>query len=670
MIAAVVAACTPPPPQPTVEEVSIVGGNRTMEVGDTVPLDVTVVVTGGASQDVTWSSSDETIVSVDSDGTITGEAVGSAEITATSVADPGISDTITVTVTEDDPEPSVTSVTIDGGDRTVALWETASLSVTVVVTGGASQDVTWSSSNATAVNVTFDGSITALSADSSAEITATSIVDPDISDTITITVEALPEPDLANIVVDAAVPPGGNGSALFPFDTVTDGIEAVDPGGTVQVLAGLYTESLFIDKSMALLGAGADVVTIRSDGNAPGSDSSVAIASVNGLTLSGFRLEVEAPGPITAALGMTTAVGSTNVLIEDVEIRHTNSTANTRGVNIFNSSNVTVRNVSIEATSFPEHSGAGVWIAGASSGIELDSVTTSNHEAFAGVVLRPLAGGIADVTITNESSFDEINKMTLILDLGSVSGLDAPQFVAAVGTTSSAYGGGTRFFYKTDLDQAILDSLFNFNVMGDDGERAWVHVTVQPLDAVDQSIRQNSFVIGTAEGSPYGFVGTVRSHFLQAAIDVADPGATLTIQEGTFAGADEPFATGVVRDGATVIDVTGVSVVGQGSASVISASEGPVFTINADNVSISNVEITSPEDVTGILMGTGDLLTVLQSNLLTDVAIDNTSSASVTATNNYWGAADGPSGDGPGSGSELIDPTDGVVFVPFAAAPF
>jgi len=80
----------------------------------------------------------------------------------------------------------------------------------------------------------------------------------------------------------------------------------------------------------------------------------------------------------------------------------------------------------------------------------------------------------------------------------------------------------------------------------------------------------------------------------------------------------------------------------------------------------------APTGVDGIVIGSGDLLDVSASNLLTDVAIDNTADLTVTAENNWWGAVDGPSGAGPGSGGEIIDPVGGgdVSFLPFEITPF
>lgn len=564
--------------------------------------------------------------------------------------------------------PDVTSVTIDGGDRTIGLGLTAQLNATVVATGGASDDVSWSTSDAAVVSVDANGVVRG-EAVGSAEVTATSTEDGAESDTIVVTVIGNTAVNPDEIFVNASAPAGGNGSASLPFQTIGEGIAAVNAGGDVLVAAGDYSGGIHINKSVNVLGAGVGLVTVTIDEDAPApfAESAIDIENVNGLTLSGFRLEVVAPGPTIAAIGMRYASGSTNVTIEDVEIVHTNDSQNTRGIDIRNSTAITIINTDIVATS-ADHSGAGVSVTGNSTNITLNGVTTTGHESFAGVALVPgaLSATISDVNISN-STFNEVNKMTVGSSLGgTVTDIDAPMFVAAIGTTAPVYAGGLRFFYKTSITRAILDALFNFNELNtNDGDRpTWLSATVQTLDPVDQSIRLNNFVVGSALDTEYGF-GVTRSMFIQGAVDAALPGATIQVFEGIFAGADESSFGGVVANGDVVVDVANVTIQGQGAASIVSAATGPVFTIDADNVTIDGLQIEGA--LSGILLGTGDLLTVAGSNLLSDVAIDNTAAAAVTAQGNYWGAADGPSGAGAGSGTLLIDPSGGVVYIPFEA---
>lgn len=107
-IVALVACRTEPVvKEPAVMEVSIEGGDRVLAVDETAQLEASVEAVGGATSDLRWSSSDAPVVSVDDAGVVTAGAVGSATITATSVFDATVSDSVVVTVVEPDaPAPS------------------------------------------------------------------------------------------------------------------------------------------------------------------------------------------------------------------------------------------------------------------------------------------------------------------------------------------------------------------------------------------------------------------------------------------------------------------------------------------------------------------------------------------------------------------------------------
>lgn len=70
-----------------------------MKVGDTKKVTATVAPENATKKSVTYSSSDEAIATVGTDGTITAVAVGSADITGTS-GDGGFTDKCAVTVAE------------------------------------------------------------------------------------------------------------------------------------------------------------------------------------------------------------------------------------------------------------------------------------------------------------------------------------------------------------------------------------------------------------------------------------------------------------------------------------------------------------------------------------------------------------------------------------------
>ena len=90
-------ACTPGPPASTVTSVTIDDGDRTIVLGDTPTLTATVEATGAATT-VTWTSSNESVATIDADGDVTTFTDGTTDITATSTADPTKNDTIALTV--------------------------------------------------------------------------------------------------------------------------------------------------------------------------------------------------------------------------------------------------------------------------------------------------------------------------------------------------------------------------------------------------------------------------------------------------------------------------------------------------------------------------------------------------------------------------------------------
>lgn len=91
----VLAACQQ---APTVLHVSISPADPSLVLGDSLPLTATVAVAGDASTAVLWSSSATDIVRVSPAGLVTGEQVGQATVTATSVFDATKSASVVVSV--------------------------------------------------------------------------------------------------------------------------------------------------------------------------------------------------------------------------------------------------------------------------------------------------------------------------------------------------------------------------------------------------------------------------------------------------------------------------------------------------------------------------------------------------------------------------------------------
>jgi len=130
-------------------------GSTTIKATQTVTLRAQVV--GTNEKDVTWSSSDDSIATVNNKGVVTGVAAGQAKIRATLNVDPNSYAEITITVEKADvPE----SVMIEGLTSNVGwVGESVQLSVSIMPDGAASS-VVWSTSDNNIATITDNGLLT------------------------------------------------------------------------------------------------------------------------------------------------------------------------------------------------------------------------------------------------------------------------------------------------------------------------------------------------------------------------------------------------------------------------------------------------------------------------------------------------------------------------------
>jgi uncharacterized protein YjdB len=158
-------------------------GSTEIKVSKTVQLRTSVI--GTTQKDVTWSTLNADIATVNEKGLVTGLKAGKATIKATLNLDNNCFSTIEITV---DEATKPTTLTIGGYTDGVA-WtgETAALTVTVAPEDAVAT-VKWSSDNTTVATVADDGTVSFL-AEGKATITALSAVDSTIFDSVDYTVK-------------------------------------------------------------------------------------------------------------------------------------------------------------------------------------------------------------------------------------------------------------------------------------------------------------------------------------------------------------------------------------------------------------------------------------------------------------------------------------------------
>jgi len=158
----------------------------TISVGRYVTVYAEISPVGALGNDVIFSTSDESIASVNRDGKLRALHVGDCELTATSKYDKSISTTIPVHVIV-----PVRDIEIIAEDKGVVLGETVQLTTEIIPTDATMQSIVWSSRNDSIATVSQDGLVTGISR-GDVYIKAVT-ADERASDTIRITVKQPPE---------------------------------------------------------------------------------------------------------------------------------------------------------------------------------------------------------------------------------------------------------------------------------------------------------------------------------------------------------------------------------------------------------------------------------------------------------------------------------------------
>ena len=126
--------------------------------GETVSL-TAAVTPSGANKNVTWSSSDNTVATVNSNGVVTGKKEGTARITV-KTAEGNKTTTCTVTVKATNPtEVGVTGVQLNKKSTTIIKGSKLTLEATITPSNATNKNVTWKSNNKKVATVDKNGKV-------------------------------------------------------------------------------------------------------------------------------------------------------------------------------------------------------------------------------------------------------------------------------------------------------------------------------------------------------------------------------------------------------------------------------------------------------------------------------------------------------------------------------
>jgi len=215
-------------------------------IGRTLTLDAAVEPAEATNKTVTWSTDDDQIVTVNSEGELTAVAPGTTTITTTTV-DGKFTATCTVSVVEE--VIPVTGVSLDPPAASLLVGRMLTLDAAIEPAEATNKTVTWSTDDDQIVTVNSTGELTAV-APGTATITATT-VDGKFTATCTVTVveEAISvtgvilDPPAATLLVgetmtlDAAVEPAEATNKTVTWSTDDDQVATINSTGELTAVA-------------------------------------------------------------------------------------------------------------------------------------------------------------------------------------------------------------------------------------------------------------------------------------------------------------------------------------------------------------------------------------------------------------------------------------------------
>ena len=234
--------------------------------GSTYKLTATVLPENTTdSKNVSWSSNNEAVATVDANGNVTAKRAGTAVITATS--ENGKTASCTITVNKKDTNITITEVRLNKSTETLTEGDTTTLTATVLPENTTdSKSVSWSSSNSEVAAVDANGTVTAKSA-GTAVITATSTNGKSAGCTVTVSRKEIP---ITEISLDKS-------SA-----TLTE-------GETTTLVATVLPENTTDSKNVSWSSSNSEVATVDANGTVTAKSAGTAVitaTSENGKTAS------------------------------------------------------------------------------------------------------------------------------------------------------------------------------------------------------------------------------------------------------------------------------------------------------------------------------------------------------------------------------------------------
>ena len=374
-----------------ITEVLIDKSSATLTEGDSTTLTATVLPENTTDRkDISWSSSNNDIATVDTTGHVEAKKAGTVIITATS----SNGKTAECTVTVEKKLIPITEVSLSESAVGIIEGNTHKLTATVLPENTTdSKSVSWSSNNEGVATVSKDGTITAKSA-GTAVITATSTNGKTAGCTVTVSKKEIP-------IVDVAL----NRTSA----TITE-------GDILNLTATVLPENTTESKNIGWSSSNNDIATVDSTGKVTAKQAGTVVitaTSSNGKTASCTITVEKKEIPITeVVLNKTSAAVDEGETIKLIATVYPENTTNGKSIK-WSSNNNTVVTVDLMGNVTAKKAGTAIITATSENGVSAScTITVNKRDTYTG--LRDVNGkltyfnnGNVDTTYTGLVDYED-----------------------------------------------------------------------------------------------------------------------------------------------------------------------------------------------------------------------------------------------------------------------
>jgi len=294
-----------------VSSINLSSSSLTLEVGGTSTLSATVLPSNATNKNVTWSSSNTAVATVNASGLVTAVSAGTATITAT--ANDGSGKVAICSVIVNVPIVLVSSINLSSSSLTLEVGGTSTLSATVLPENATDKTYTWSSSNTAVATVNASGLVTAVGA-GTATITATANDGSGKVATCSVTVNV-------PIVLVSSINLSSSSLSLNVNSTSTLSATVLPSNATNNTVTWSSSNTLVatVSSSGVVTGVGAGTATITATANDGSGITKSCSVTVTKVSVTGVSLSQTSATVYTGStLALTATVLPTNATNKNV----------------------------------------------------------------------------------------------------------------------------------------------------------------------------------------------------------------------------------------------------------------------------------------------------------------------------------------------------------------